>query len=296
LQSVTRQDWPNLEILVVDDCSTDGSFELLQTLRGQDKRIQIFRHSENAGVGAARNTLVQKAAGDFVAFFDDDDESVAWRLRQQYDRIVAYEQTVGVDMLACYSARQQLWPHGKIRYEPTLGMEQTPAPAGGAVVELILLGKPLRSSGGTAASCSLMARRSVFERAGNFNAELRREEDTDFNLRLALMGGHFPGIAEPLVTQSITPTADKSTTEERKNAMKRIQLAEPYLRQRGWFVFVQSATKLKFDWRDKRMASVVKGALNLLVRQPVRSVQRLYWLLLRLLRARRQSMGSSYRG
>src|ERR1051325_6070398 len=60
------------ELIVVDDCSTDGTSEILQRLAASDSRIRLYRHPVNHGKGAAVRTAIQKAAGDFCLVQDAD--------------------------------------------------------------------------------------------------------------------------------------------------------------------------------------------------------------------------------
>ena len=72
IQSIAEQTYHNLEILLVDDGSPDGSGEICDRWAEKDSRIRVF-HKENAGAGAARNTALDAASGDFIAFVDSDD-------------------------------------------------------------------------------------------------------------------------------------------------------------------------------------------------------------------------------
>src|ERR1051325_1887872 len=60
------------ELIVVDDCSTDGTSEILQRLAASDSRIRLYRHPVNHGKGAAVRTAIQKAQGDFCLVQDAD--------------------------------------------------------------------------------------------------------------------------------------------------------------------------------------------------------------------------------
>jgi glycosyltransferase involved in cell wall biosynthesis len=84
LQSVAEQSHRNLEILIVDDGSTDGTGEILNTFVQQETRARILRQS-NKGVAAARNLGIRAASGDFIAPLDADDiwhpERVSRQLR-----------------------------------------------------------------------------------------------------------------------------------------------------------------------------------------------------------------------
>lgn len=72
LDSVTQQTYKNLEIIVVEDCSTDNSKQALQPYL-KDNRIKIIQHSENGGLSAARNTGMESATGEYMMFVDSDD-------------------------------------------------------------------------------------------------------------------------------------------------------------------------------------------------------------------------------
>lgn len=72
LESVCRQTYPNLEIIVVDDGSSDNTGRIADDFAKKDKRITVI-HKENAGVSAARNTGLDCAQGDYIGFVDGDD-------------------------------------------------------------------------------------------------------------------------------------------------------------------------------------------------------------------------------
>lgn len=279
IHSAFRQNWPNFEIVVVDDCSTDGSKEKLTLLAQQDSRLFVVHHQQNLGVGAARNTLLSESKGEFIAFFDDDDESLPERLTQQYDRISEYEKHVNSDLIVSYAARTQVFPDGSSRYEPTVGMDVTPGPSGNDMADLILIGRPLKERGGSCATCSLMAKREVFEKLQGFNPTLRRGEDTDFNLRLALMGGHFAGVSSPLVIQYMTISEDKEFSEERRNVLNWIEIHRDYLERKTWYAFSVHWFTMKFDYLEGKKIRFLRNILLLLFLYPFKMIKRLSWSL-----------------
>ncbi|HVQ55081.1 MAG TPA: polysaccharide pyruvyl transferase family protein, partial [Thermoanaerobaculia bacterium] len=69
---LARTEWPNLEILVVDNASTDGTLELLAQMERRDPRIRVIRNSENRGFAAASNAGLAAASGDYLVLLNND--------------------------------------------------------------------------------------------------------------------------------------------------------------------------------------------------------------------------------
>jgi glycosyltransferase involved in cell wall biosynthesis len=72
VRSVLSQDWPNFQLILSDDGSTDGSFALLQKFSQEDPRITVIT-GDNRGVSSARNRGLKLAQGDLIGFADADD-------------------------------------------------------------------------------------------------------------------------------------------------------------------------------------------------------------------------------
>ncbi|MBR2428227.1 MAG: glycosyltransferase family 2 protein, partial [Lentisphaeria bacterium] len=72
LESVVNQTYCSLEILLIDDGSTDESGALCDAWAKRDSRIRVI-HKQNAGLGMARNTGIDNAKGKYICFFDSDD-------------------------------------------------------------------------------------------------------------------------------------------------------------------------------------------------------------------------------
>ena len=70
--SLQRQSYKNIEIIVIDDGSSDNSWDIINIWKQKDKRILAYRQ-ENQGVSTARNRGIEKAQGKYIAFIDGDD-------------------------------------------------------------------------------------------------------------------------------------------------------------------------------------------------------------------------------
>ena len=81
IESVLAQTFTDFELIVVDDCSTDITQEVISKFT--DPRVFPIRHENNAGGSAARNTGIAYAKGEYMAFLDDDDEWVESKLARQ---------------------------------------------------------------------------------------------------------------------------------------------------------------------------------------------------------------------
>lgn len=73
IQSVLSQDFNQIELIIVDDCSDDGTWQYLESLKVNDKRVVALRNDAPAGAQVARNRAIERASGDYLTGIDDDD-------------------------------------------------------------------------------------------------------------------------------------------------------------------------------------------------------------------------------
>lgn len=281
VRSAQAQTWENTEILIVDDASDDETPSVLEALLQDNPAITVIRHNENKGVAAARNTLLAQAKGEFVAFFDDDDVSLPTRLQQQYKRMTEYETRYAAGApVICHTARLQTYPDGTRRTEPTMGTRQdVVAPHGGAVARRMLTGRPVADGFGSTATCSQMARTQTYRALGGFDESFKRSEDTEFNIRAALAGAHFPGLHTPLVEQTMTRASDKKLADEKTYALKLLDKHKAYINQQTSYNFCHEWLVAKYDFLQGNRLLFLGKMLSLLVRHPLLTLQRLWWAL-----------------
>lgn len=74
IKSVLNQSYSDLELIVVDDCSTDYGLSIVENIAKKDHRINVIKLPKNEGAGVARNTAIEAAKGRYIAFLDADDQ------------------------------------------------------------------------------------------------------------------------------------------------------------------------------------------------------------------------------
>jgi len=279
IESALKQEWNNKEIIIVDDCSTDSSIDLIKREFERRDILRYFVNSKNLGVASSRNRIIQEAKGDYVAFFDDDDISVPERLTLQFDRINSYITTFNIKQpVICHSARQINFNDSSSQIIKTMGCKlNTIAPHGTSVASRILLGTPLEDGYGAMATCSQMGRVVDYRTVGGFDENLRRSEDTELNIRLALNGCHFVGISQSLVVQSVTKTSDKSFEAEYDSVGYYLIKHQDFIDKYSSFEFVKSWAEVKFMFLQHKYLIFILKFSWVALKFPLLTVRRLFY-------------------
>lgn len=95
ISSVLSQSVRDLELLVIDDCSTDGTYAL--AMQQKDPRICVLRNDKNSGVANTRNRGIEQARGKYIAFLDSDDIWHPQKLQHQIEKL----ESAGADLCYC---------------------------------------------------------------------------------------------------------------------------------------------------------------------------------------------------
>jgi len=210
LESALAQEYPNTEIVIVDDCSKDSSRDVIQKYADENAHIKFIKHIENKGFAGALNSIITNASGEFIAIFDDDDISFPSRLSIQKQRIEEYEKETGAEYVACWGSGYREYDNGYKYYFQAIG-SQPKIPVGKDLIrcQLYMGRDPKVFFGSGTPSCALMVRKSTYDAVGLYDTTMRRTEDTDFVIRLAKKDGHFIGCPEHIVKQFATIGHDK---------------------------------------------------------------------------------------
>lgn len=180
IDSVLAQTRQNFEIVILNDGSTDDSEK--EILKIKDSRIRYFRQ-ENQGASAARNKAIKLAENDYIALLDADDYWFPFYLEDQEKSIKAFP-----DEKVFATALQQN-TKGKIHeysYSVPPGIRN---PIKVNLFEASQLTPVLHSS-------STVLHKSVFDKAGFYNPELKSGEDTDLYIRIGL---HYKVVFNPRI-------------------------------------------------------------------------------------------------
>lgn len=103
IQSVLNQTHKNLELLIIDDKSTDNSLEVIKGIANKDERVRVFRNLENRGTYWSKNSVIHKSTGSFITMLDSDDHDLPHRLETQVKAIKNME---GAVMATCLNDRK----------------------------------------------------------------------------------------------------------------------------------------------------------------------------------------------
>jgi len=190
VDSILNQTCRDFEIIIVDDCSSDNTPEVIANLQQKDSRIKAIRSEKNIGPGAARNLGINQASGDFIAIMDDDDLSVPKRLEMELKTFEKNPESMlvfsSVAWLDDEMQQKNIFPGIVARGE----FPEDPK----NVFELLYL------EGNKIPNTTLLVRKSVWEQV-HYPESPWIGEDWFFCMQLSALGFRFSAIREPLVLQ-----------------------------------------------------------------------------------------------
>lgn len=166
IQSILNQTYANFELLILDDASTDNSWQIIQSLK--DKRIRLFKNTKNLGLSKSLNLLIQKSKGQYIARMDGDDISLPNRLGEQ---VVLLDQNPEIVLAGSWA--KIINNNGQV-----IGEIKKP-------VEYLNIRKKILSDNPFIHS-SIMFRKKIILEEGAYNQKLIYSQDYDLWLRLVI--------------------------------------------------------------------------------------------------------------
>ena len=182
IESCLKQSYKNLEILIVDDGSSDNSIKMIRQ-NISDSRVRIYQRQQNGGVCAAMQDLVEQAKGEYICFLDADDTMMSTRVEKQYMAIKSAEKRYPSRMIAsfCGSEVNDITAGKKYRIDPN---------------DLWNANAKHSFSGGTGHS---MYRVADLMKLGNFDSRFSRSADSAMCILFLMNGGFYAMVPEPLI-------------------------------------------------------------------------------------------------
>ncbi len=168
LKSVLNQTFTDFEVIIINDCSTDRSLDVVQ--KSWHPKVRILEHKKNQGLSASRNTGIKNANGNYLAFLDADDLWKENYLEKIYFLITTFPEAklYATNYQEIFS-NQSLLPENNSQKLPT-----------NSIIDDffgISLAQPLYCPS------SLCVEQSVFKQIGYYNENITFGEDIDFNIR-----------------------------------------------------------------------------------------------------------------
>jgi glycosyltransferase involved in cell wall biosynthesis len=210
VRSALDQTYKNVEVIVVDDGSTDATPEVTARMSALDPRVRLIRQ-QNLHVATARNRGIEESRGAFVHFLDADEIVLPEKVALSY-ALFAADPAVGV-----------VYGHG-IPVEPDgitpLPYRYVPLPSGDVFCEWVT---GTMANGTHGVTSSFMVRRELFDQVGMFAVALKRAQDWDMWLRLAAVT-NFAALDRPLVRYRRLPEGlHKNRIETARGRLQVIQ-------------------------------------------------------------------------
>jgi glycosyltransferase involved in cell wall biosynthesis len=165
IKSIVAQSFAEFEFIILDDCSTDRSPELVAGWAQRDPRIRVFRSERQLGLSGSSNVVVSKAGTPFVARMDADDVAHPDRLKRQMEVIQRHDDVVAVGTLCDGIDAEGRRTRPRDRWRILRRSNYIPFPHGSA-----------------------MFRRSAFEAIGGYRDNFIAGEDQDFFFRMRSVG------------------------------------------------------------------------------------------------------------
>jgi glycosyltransferase involved in cell wall biosynthesis len=204
IDSALAQTYHPLEIIVVDDGSTDGTGAVLRDRYGQVIR---YAYQANRGESAARNAAIRRSSGEYIALLDSDD---IWAPQKLAKQVALLQRRPCVGLVSCHAL--PIDREGDLLSEEPMHAGKVPDPV---PLRILVLDSPLFSS-------SVVVRRACLDEVGLFPEDIRYGEDRDFCLRVAAR--HDVGfVSEPLVYMRRHPGGQSGVLVSKSQAEQRLR-------------------------------------------------------------------------
>lgn len=239
VKSVQSQTYDNIEIIIVNDGSTDRTAEIIERLKEKDSRIRTLHKRKNEGIGAARNSALELVTGQYVLFLDSDDWIDPNHVSDLYDLLVRTESDVSIANFTRYIESENRY---EIHITDDDYYERIFTPQEWFAYQY---GKPHYLSVCFTVPWCKLYKRSLFENILYYTGSFGEDDRTTWKLYLAadkIAYMHRPTMVYRVNSGSLTQTTEQSTVFSVEPVLERLAL----LSMLGFNLENEIAA---FDWR-----------------------------------------------
>jgi teichuronic acid biosynthesis glycosyltransferase TuaG len=228
IESVRRQTYRHWELLVIDDCSSDDTVKIVESMARSETRIRLIRLSCRSGCAAARNRAFAEARGEYVAFLDSDDRWLPEKLTRQ----IAFMKSTG----STFSFTAMWRDRSSVR---------RPSYVSGAPARLSY--RALLKSNDIICSSVLLDRQLL---GGSQMASIRKNEDFSLWLQLLKKTPHAHGLNEVCGVYTVRP---KSVSSNKTVVALELWRVYRQCEKLGWWATLYCFGHFVFHWCRKRV-------------------------------------------
>lgn len=180
IESVLKQTYNNIEIIVVSDGSTDNTKEIVNAYSCKDQRVKFIEYFPACGGNIARNTGIEAAGGAYIAFLDDDDEWLQTKLEKQ---VKLLEQDANIGLV--YTGVHIIYVNENVEYNSL-------SKVCGDLKKRILIDNCVGTTS------TVMLKKEVLQKSGMFDVNLKALQDYDLWIRVA-QHADIAVVPEPMI-------------------------------------------------------------------------------------------------
>jgi len=271
IEGALNQEWENKEIIIVDDGSSDNS-QLLIKKKISSCKILFIKNSSNKGASYSRNQIIKRSKGQLICFMDDDDFSDSKRVRLQVSEFIK-NGFPKVKKMACATGLRKQYSNGYFKEYMPIGSFGA-LPKGEELVDFLLFYEKKNGTdyGFALPTCSLMIDKYCFEKFGDFDLNLKRVEDMDMTIRLAIGNVKFISVKEILVIQKANLFNEKTSVDNYNSEVFLIKKYKNYLTKKGLFTHSLLWCKLRFYYFKRNYIRCIFILLRLIFFNPKRTL------------------------
>ncbi len=228
INSVLNQTYNNIEVIVVDDCSSDRTPATLKAIKEKDSRVRVFTHKRNMGNAETRNTALENCNGYYVAFMDDDDE---WIDNDKLKKQVEIFESNRINNLGIVCTGVRLFSDNSQFRDKLVEKPKN-------------LFSHILSKNGIIYSPTVMTKRDIMLKVGGFDVNLQRGVDSDFYRSCILKFRYSVYFMSDITTAVHEYGEDRMTPQKSKQALHKITKANLYLIRKYFKFYLRSPRAL----------------------------------------------------